>query len=393
MKSSENMRNLKIALVHDWVTTMGGAERVLLALAELYPKAPIYAIVANQAKLPLPLAQRKIYTSFIQRLPLSTRKYQAYLPLMPLAVEQFDLTGYDIVISSSHACAKGVITRSDTLHICYCHTPMRYAWEFYHEYLEREQVGRLGRLLIAPLMNRLRMWDYLSAQRVDYFIANSSAVAARIAKHYRRQAEVIHPPVETEFFLPRPGEEVPAEGEFYLVVSRLVGYKRIDLAVEAFNRLGLPLVVIGDGPRRRDLEKMAKPNITFLGRQSDETVREYFLRCRGFIFPGEEDFGLTPVEAQAAGRPVVAYGRGGVLDSVVDGETGVLFREQSVEALMEAVRRAELLRFDPERIRAQARRFDKKVFQDKILNFIQARLAAGPIKNEVAKRDGEEDRP
>ncbi len=381
---------LKVALVHDWLVNMGGAERVLLAMTELFPEAPIYTLVLNRKNLPPDLAERKIHTSLLQKFPLATRKYQAYLPLMPVAVEQFDLTEYDLVISSSHACAKGVITRPDTLHICYCYTPMRYAWEFYHEYLIREKVGRLKKSLIRPLMNYLRIWDVISANRVDYFVAISTAVADRIRKHYRREAVVIHPPVEVDFFRPRPGEKIPEEGEFYLVVGRLVGYKRIDLAVEAFNRLGLSLVVIGDGPRRHNLEKMAKSNITFLGRQSDETIRDYFLRCRAFIFPGEEDFGITPLEAQAAGRPVVAYGRGGALESIVDGETGVFFWEQSVEAMMEAIRRMETMRFEPERIRAQARQFDKKVFRDKLFKFVEDKLAARPSLG-VVRRSGNED--
>lgn len=365
---------LKVALVHDWLVTMGGAERVLAVMAEMFPEAPIYTLVLDRKNLPPILAQREIHTSIIQRLPLATKKYQTYLPFMPMAVEQFDLTDYDLVLSSSHACAKGVITRPDTLHICYCHTPMRYSWEFYHEYLARERVGGLKKALIVPLLNYLRIWDVVSANRVDYFISNSRAVADRIRKHYRREAVVIHPPVDVSFFLPQPGEGSPDEGEFYLVVSRLVGYKRIDLAIEAFNRLGIPLAVIGDGPRRHDLERVAKSNITFLGRQSDKVVREYFLRCRAFIFPGEEDFGITPVEAQAAGRPVVAYGQGGVLDTVVDGQTGVLFWEQTVEALIEAVKRIEHVRFDREFIKAHSRQFEKKVFEDKMFKFIEDKL-------------------
>ncbi|MDI6869833.1 MAG: glycosyltransferase family 4 protein [Bacillota bacterium] len=353
---------MKVAIVHDWLANMGGAERVVWALHELYPEAPVFTLVHNPARLPEKFRELDVRTSFLQKIPGAKSKYQWLLPLMPVAIEQFDLAGYDVVISSSHACAKGVITRPEALHICYCHTPMRYAWEFYHQYLEQEQVGRLGRALIAPVMTNLRLWDYASAQRVDHFVANSRAVAARIRKHYRREATVIHPPVDTAQFACGPRED------FFLVVSRLVGYKRIDLAVEAFRQLDLPLVIIGEGSQSGTLKKSAGPNITFLGRQPDEVVRDYFSRCRAFIFPGEEDFGLTPVEAQAAGRPVIAYGRGGVLDTVLPGETGILFSEQTPESLAAAVR--EFLqvesRFSPERIRNHAEAFDRSAFKEKM---------------------------
>ncbi len=365
---------LKVALVHDWLVTMGGAERVLAAIAELFPEAPIYTLVLDRKNLPLVLADREIYTSLIQKFPLAAKKYQAYLPFMPMAVEQFDLTGYDLVISSNHACAKGVITRPDTLHICYCHTPMRYAWEFYHEYLTRERVGGLKRALIRPLMNYLRIWDVTSANRVDYFIANSTAVAERIHKHYRREAVVIHPPVETTYYQPDEPDALGEQGDYYLVVSRLVGYKRIDLAVEAFNRLGYPLVIIGDGSQRSYLEKIAGPNIQFLGRQLDEAVRHHLQHAKAFVFPGEEDFGITPVEAQAAGCPVIAYGKGGALDTVVDGNTGVLFAPQSVEALMQAVKRREETAFEPSVLINNARKFDREAFKEKLKKYVQEKL-------------------
>jgi glycosyltransferase involved in cell wall biosynthesis len=367
---------MKVALVHDWLANTGGAESVLWALHELYPEAPVYTLVHNPDRLPAKFRELDVRTSFLQHLPGARTKYQRFLPLMPFAVEQFDLTGYDVVISSSHACAKGAITRPDTLHVCYCHTPMRYAWEFYHEYLEREQVGRLGRLVIAPVMTNLRVWDYASAQRVDCFVANSTAVAARIRKHYRREATVIHPPVETGRFSSGSRED------FFLVVSRLVGYKRVDLAVEACNRLGAPLVVIGDGSQQAALKALAGPTVTFLGRQPDEVVQDYFARCRALLFPGEEDFGITPVEAQAAGRPVIAFGRGGALDTVIPGETGLLFAEQTTESLTAALR--EFLvgeeRFSAERIREHARRFDGAVFKEKMAQLVgeeYARLQCG----------------
>lgn len=363
---------LKVALVHDWLVTMGGAERVLAVMAEMFPEAPLYTLVLDRKNLPPVLAQREIHTSIIQRLPLATKKYQTYLPFMPMAVEQFDLSEYDLVISSSHACAKGVITRPDTLHICYCHTPMRYSWEFYHEYLARERVGGLKRALILPLMNYLRIWDVISANRVDYFISNSKAVADRIWKHYRREAVVIHPPVETTYYQTNSFDA--GRDDYYLVVSRLVGYKRIDMAVEAFNQLGYPLVIIGDGSQRSYLEKMARPNIRFLGRQPDDVVRHHLQHARAFVFPGEEDFGITPVEAQAAGCPVIAYGSGGVVDTVRDGQTGVLFSPQTVEALIQAIKRMEGITFDPLILLSHAKRFERAVFKEKLEKYVQEKL-------------------
>jgi glycosyltransferase involved in cell wall biosynthesis len=379
---------LKVAIVHEWLANMGGSEKVVLALHQLFPDAPIYTTVFNPANLPDEFKSIDVRTSFIQRLPQARTKYQRYLPFMPMAFEQFDLTGYDLVLTSNHACAKGVVIRPETLNICYCHTPMRYAWGFYHEYMEREKVGRFGRLVIPPLMTYLRMWDRLAADRVDYFVANSTTVAARIAKFYRRDSVVIHPPVDVANIIPLDeqttitGREASEDhslehsnsGDFYLVVSRLVPYKRVDIAVEAFTRLGLPLVVIGDGSERARLEAMAGKTVRFLGRQPDEVVSYHYARCKAFIFPGEEDFGITPVEAQAAGRPVIAFGRGGATDSVLDGVTGVFFGEQSVEALIRAVERYLGMSFDHSVIRKQAEGFSEEVFAEKIANFIREKM-------------------
>ncbi|ABY93544.1 glycosyltransferase family 4 protein [Thermoanaerobacter sp. X514] len=354
---------MKIAIIHDWLTNMGGAERVILAFHEIFPDAPIYTSVYNPDKLPEEFRKMDIRTSFIQKLPKAKTKYNIYLPLMPVAFEQFDLSEYDVVLSSSSSCAKGVITRADTLHICYCHTPMRYAWDFYHEY--KQNAPKWQRKFIPFLMNYIRMWDRLSADRVDYFIANSSAVARRIKKHYRRDAVVINPPVDTNFYTPKDEDE-----DYFLIVSRLVEYKRIDIAIEAFNDLGLPLIIIGDGPERSKLQKMAKSNIRFLGRLPDEEVKEYYAKCRAFIFPGEEDFGITPLEAQASGRPVIAFGKGGVLDSVIDGLTGIFFKDQNKESLKEAIKRFEKIDFSKETIRKHAEKFDVKIFKKKIYDFI-----------------------
>jgi glycosyltransferase involved in cell wall biosynthesis len=356
---------MKLAIVHDWLTNMGGAERIIRIFHELFPDAPIYTMVHDKENMPKDFKEMDIRTSFIQKMPFGVKKYQSYLPLMPVAVEQFDLSDYDVVISSSTSCAKGVITRSDTVHICYCNTPMRYAWDMYHDYIKDKNV--VTKYTIAFLMNYIRLWDRISADRVDYYIANSKNVANRIKKHYKRESEVIYPPVNTDYYT--PGDKVE---DFYLVVSRLVPYKRIDLVVEAFNKLGFPLKIIGDGSEFKRLRSMAKSNIKFLGRLSDEEVREHYRKCKAFIFPGEEDFGITPVETQACGRPVIAYGKGGTLETVIDDQTGVFFKEQTVEAIINAVKYFEknIFKFDSSIIRQNALNFSKNVFKQKIKEFV-----------------------
>lgn len=363
---------MKVALVHEWLTNWAGSEQVLAALAEVFPDAPVFTMVADADLVRKHLPARRVHTSFIQRFPKATRLYQWYLPFMPLAVEQFDLREYDVVISSSHACAKGVLTRSDAVHICYCHTPIRYAWDMYHDYLNT--TGRLQRWWARPLMHYLRLWDALAAQRVDRFVANSRAVAERIGKHYRQPADVVHPPVDTEYYT--PGDSVE---DFYLVAGRLVPYKRVDLAVEAFTRLGKPLVVIGDGPERRRLEALAGSSVRFLGYQPRDVLRDHFRRCRALIFPGEEDFGIVPVEVQACGRPVVAYGRGGALDSVQDGVTGILFPQQTAESLMRAIERAERTEWDSRQIVAWAARFSTRRFQERMRGLVEAQVTRKTI--------------
>jgi len=360
---------MKMAIVHDSLANAGGAggaEWVLAVLHELFPDAPIYTTVFNPKKMPCDFQKMDIRTSFVQRLPFAPTKYKLYLPLMPTAVEQFDLTDYDVVLSCNHSVAKGVITRPETAHICYCYTPLRYAWEFYHEYLEREDFNRLLKMLIPFAVNYMRQWDVVSANRVDHYASISHNVSKRIFKHYRRESKVIYPPVDTSRF--QIGNQVD---DFFLIVSRMVAYKRIDIAVEAFNELKLPLVIIGDGVERARLERMARSNILFLGRQPDETVKEYYRRCRAFIFTAEEDFGITALEAQASGRPVVAYGAGGALETVINGVTGRFFYEQTPQALAEAVKDFNPDQFNPHEIRKHALQFDRKVFEKKITAFIQ----------------------
>jgi glycosyltransferase involved in cell wall biosynthesis len=364
---------MKIALVHDYLNQMGGAERVLLALHALYPDAPIYTSLYEPARVDPAFQQMDIRPSFLQHLPFARRHHQPLLLLYPFAFERLDLREYDLVISSSSAFAKGVITRADALHICYCHTPMRWVWA-YQDYVQRERFGSLVRLLLPFAITPLRLWDEMSAMRVDYFIANSPTVAQRIAKYYRRSAVIIPPPVATSSYALSS-----AQDDYFLIVSRLIPYKRLDLAIEAFNHLGLPLKIIGEGRDRRRLERLAGPTIEFLGRLPDEQVRLMLARCQALIHPGEEDFGLAPLEAQASGRPVIAYAGGGALTSILDGVTGVFFRERSAWSLTEVVRSFRPANFDPQAIRRHAEEFDLDRFQRRIRQFIAAKLLASEV--------------
>lgn len=344
----------------------------MASLASLYPEADLFLHVCDENVVREKLGKNfrgNIRTTFISRLPGARKHYQKYLPLMPLALEQLDLSEYDLVISSESGPAKGVITRPDALHICYCHSPMRYLWDMYHQYLQN--ASRPVRWLFPFAAHWLRVWDRASADRVDHFVANSEFVASRIRKFYRREAEVIHPPVNTESFTASEERE-----DFYLCLGQLVGYKRADLAVEAFNRLGLPLVVIGEGECMDDLRNRAKQNVKFLGRQPFDVVKDHLERCKALIFPGIEDFGIVPVEAMAAGAPVIAIAKGGALETVIDGETGILFTKQSVESLVEAVKKLESgeIVFRADRLQSRARRFDASIFQQSMRQFIDEKL-------------------
>lgn len=362
------------ALVHDYLAQSGGAERVVAALHSLFPSAPVYTSVYDpKATLPC-FSEMDVRTSFLQRSLLSSRRFHKLaLGLYALAFEQFDFGAYALVISSSSSFAKGVITSPETCHICYCHTPARFAWR-QHDYLRQSRLTRLLEPWMRGMISGLRRRDFDSAQRVDFFVANSHNIAGRIRKYYRREVDaVIYPPVETGRFTPAPVGEI---GDHFLVVSRLVGYKRIDLAVEACNRLQAPLRIIGSGPEDRALRRLAGPTVTFLGRLSDAQVAHEYARCRALIFPGEEDFGLTPVECMASGRPVVAYGRGGALETVTPGRTGVFFEEQTPEAVMGALRAAMALRVVPEDLQAEAARFDSSAFAAQMSAFVGQALEA-----------------
>lgn len=360
-------RKYKTAIVHDWFCNMGGGDKVAEAFLDIMPDSPVYTSCYLEKSLTPRLKAADIKASFLQK-HLNQKKdnHQSFLPLMPIAFESFDMNPYDIVLSSSSCCAKGVITRPDAIHICYCHTPMRYAWEFFGEYTEGMKPFK--RKLIGLVMNYIRMWDAVSANRVDYFIANSNNVAKRIWKHYRRKATVVYPPIDTEYFT--PGKE---DGEFYLCVSRLVKYKRIDLAVRACNQLKAPLVVIGQGAEYDYLKKTAGATVKVLGRQSDDVIREHYRRCRALIFPGEEDFGMTPLEAQACGRPVIAYRKGGAVETVIDGKTGVFFEEQTVESLIQGIKKLDSITIEKNICRENAERFSVQAFHENLRKEIERR--------------------
>lgn len=361
---------MRVAFVHDWLTVYAGAEKVLESALELYPSAPIYTLVYQLEHFRgTQIAEHPVHTSFIERLPKGREKYRAYLPLMPLAIEQFDLSDYDVIISSSHAVAKGVLTRADQLHISYIHTPIRYAWDLQFQYLKEAGIDRgFKSMIVRLILHYIRHWDAASANRVDEFVANSYYVARRIWRAYRREARVIYPPVGVDRFTPRSQRE-----DFYLTLSRFVPYKKIDLIVEAFTRLGLPLVVIGDGPDFDKVKRLAGSNVQLLRYQPDAVVKDYMERCKAFVFVADEDFGITPVEAQAAGAPVIAYGKGGVTETVIPGVTGLLFREQTVEGLIEGVQefRSGKYHFDLERIRQNAERFSEARFQREFSELVE----------------------
>jgi glycosyltransferase involved in cell wall biosynthesis len=356
---------MRTALVHDWFLTVGGAERVLEQMALMYPDAPIYFVIMDPKVLPPAIASHPLHQTWIHRLPRARRWYKRYLPIMPWAVEDLDLSSYDLVLSDCSAVAKGVLTGTHTLHVSYIHTPTRYLWDMYHDY-RRDEAGALGRLAVSPLFSFLRRWDRVAADRPDVLIANSYAVKRRIEKHYRRDSVVVHPPVDVDRFEPGAGR-----GDYYLVLSRLVPYKRFDLAVEACTRLRVPLVVAGEGPDLPRLRRLAGPTVRFVGRPDNREVVRLMQNARGLLFPGEEDFGIVLVEIQAAGRPALAFARGGARDTVIPGETGLLIPEQTVDAVIDAIESAERMAWDPARIRANAERFRPEAFRTRYRAVIQ----------------------
>ncbi|MFT3691032.1 glycosyltransferase [Paenirhodobacter sp.] len=363
---------LRVALIHYWLVTMRGGEKVLESLCRMFPEADIFTHAYDPGAVSPIIRGHKVTTTLIGRLPRPTRHYKSYLPLMPLALEHLDLRGYDLVISSESGPAKGVVPAPDALHVCYCHSPMRYVWNMYHDY--RERSGGFTGFAMAPLGHYIRNWDAASATRVDHFIANSDNVRRRIERYYRRDAAVVYPPVATTDFTPLAPE---GAGDHYLMVGELVAYKRPDLAVMAFNRLGRKLTVIGGGEMLDEIRKIAGPTVTVLGPQPFPVLREAYARCRALVFPGEEDFGIVPLEAMASGRPVLAYRRGGALETVAEGVTGLFFDVQSEEAIIEGVERMDRFTIDQPAILAHAASFSEPEFRRRMRDLLSGWLPAG----------------
>jgi len=376
-----SLQKLRVAIVHYWFVSRRGGERVVEAMAKMFPGADLYFAVVDPEKLPASLQGRSIKTSFLQRMPGSRRWHRHMLPLYPLALEQFDLREYDLVLSSESGPAKGVLTNARTCHVCYCHSPMRYLWDFYHGYRNGGGMGAVSRPLFSLACHYLRMWDAASAQRVDYFVANSRNVATRIRKHYRRGSAIIHPPVNVQ-----AGYVASRLDDYYLCAGQLVEYKRVDLAIAACKKLGRRLHIVGEGEEYQRLRRLAGPTIEFCGALSDEDLHKQYAHCRALLFPAEEDFGIVPVEAMSFGRPVVAYDRGGARETVngfyaespayAGNCSGVYFREQTAESLMEAMLALEGAEneFSPFLIKQSVERFDESLFRSGLANFLEDKL-------------------
>lgn len=358
------MPHLNIALVHDYLTRLGGAERVLATLCEIFPRAQVYTLLYDEAKTGETFPKEKIIASRLQKLPAFMRKNPEYLlPMIPRVVEEWDFSKFDLVISSSSAFTHGILTPAKTRHICYFHSPMRFAWDWTHEYIKEQRIGAIKKTAIAHLLKRIRMWDQTAAGRADMAIANSLTVHRRIKKYYRRYSTIIYPPVDISRFKISHTHE-----DFFLIVSTLTPYKRIDLAIQLFNKIGKRLIIIGDGPQREFLQNIAGDTIDFLGYKDDATTAEFMKNCRALIFPGEEDFGITPVEAMACGKPILAYGEGGVTESVIPGITGEFFHEPTIGSMEDGLGRLmkNYKNYDPAVCRKQAQKFSKEVFMEKM---------------------------
>ena len=358
----KQFKQLKIALVHDWLTSPGGAEQVLFSLHEIFPDAPIFTAIYDPAKFP-ELKNADVRTSYLNKFPFAKKYHQLFIPLMPRAVEKYDLAGFDLIISDSHACAKGAIKKAGARHICYCHTPMRYVWT------PLIDPRASSSLLRRKVMKYLKKWDLKTIPRVDQFIANSEFIKARINKFYQRDAVVIYPPVDVSKF-----QIAENPDNYFLYVGRLVAYKKPDIVIRAFNKLNLPLKVVGSGPELKKLHKIAKPNIEFLGYVNGKSLNRLYSYCLALIFPTIEDFGIVPVEVMASGRPVIAYGKGGVTETVLEGVTGEFFDHQTPESLARALKNFNSAKYDPKKIRQRAEQFDKSIFKKNFLEYIKSKL-------------------
>lgn len=365
---------MKVAIIQEWLVTVGGSDKVVKTIADVFPNADIYTLVAKKEVCDeLGIDWSRVHTSFIQKLPLGTKKHRAYLPLFPFVIEQFDLRGYDVIISSSHCVAKGVLTKADQLHICYCHSPVRYVWDMYNEYLEESHLNKgMKSWLVRYLLYQIRKWDMLSSFRVDYYISNSDYVAQRIKETYRREATTIHPNIDISHF-----ELCEQKGDYYLASSRLVAYKKIDIIIEAFNRMpDKKLIVIGGGPNLKKYQKLAKENVTVMGYQPFNVLKEKMQKAKAFVFAADEDFGMIPIEAEACGTPVIAYGHGGSLETVCEGKTGMFFYEQSPESIIDAVNRFEQAgehSFSYKECRKWAEKFSEERFKQEIKEFVETK--------------------
>jgi glycosyltransferase involved in cell wall biosynthesis len=360
---------MRIALVHDYLVQYGGAERVLECFAEIWPHAPIYTLIYDPKAVHYKFDSKRVRTSFLQNIPFAKKHHRIFPPLMMLAIEQFNLDYYDVVLSDSSSFAKNIITGSKTLHISYCHTPMRYAWDDCQYYTEQFNFPGWIKRYIPFFMNYIRIWDYYAASGVDDFIANSNFVARRINKYYKREAQVIHPPVAVnDFYIGSQPQD------YYLMVGRMMKYKRMDIVVEAFNRMKKPLKIIGRGMEFKQLKKLAGPTIDFLGRVSDQELFRYYSSAKAFIFPQEEDFGIVAIEALASGRPVIAYRAGDIVENIEEDKTGIFFDKQTSEDIIAAVNKFEKIDFDAQYIRQSVTKFDRQMFKESIRNYVEKSL-------------------
>ncbi|MBK7379596.1 MAG: glycosyltransferase family 4 protein [Ignavibacteriales bacterium] len=363
---------MKTAIIHEWLVNYGGSERCVQSFANLWKDAPVYSLVdfLNDEERKIILNDKHAVTSFIQKLPFAKKKHRNYLPLFPIAVEQFDLNEFDLIISSSHAVAKGALTNSNQLHICYCHTPIRYAWDLTHQYLNEAGLSHgLKSIIVKSILHYIRNWDIASSLRPDYFIANSKYIARRINKLYRREADVIYPPVDTELF---PVEK--NKDNYYLTAARFVPYKRVDLIAEAFTQMpDKKLIIIGDGPEEQKIKSKSGKNVELVGYQKTAELKKYLQKAKAFVFAAEEDFGISVIEAMSCGTPVIALSKGGTGETVIDGQTGILFDEQISASIISAVKRFEskIDSFDPAKLNQYAKQFDRKIFEQNILNFVE----------------------
>src|SRR5688572_20608680 len=374
------MRRLRVALIHDWLTGMRGGEKALEVFCEMFPSADLFTLVHLPGTTSPTIERRRVRRSLVQWLPFAGRLYRQYLPLFPVAVEQFDLDDYELVISTSHCAAKSVVVTGRARHLCYCLTPMRYAWDQFDAYFGPDRVGKLGNRVLRPMLAALARWDRATEGRVHRYLAISQYVPRKIALYYNRESTLVYPPVDTEFYVPPvPHAAEPphlSQQSKFLVVSALVPYKRVDLAMMAARQAGVGLTVVGNGPERANLERYAGDGVELVGWLDDEEIRELYQSCIAAVLPGEEDFGIVPVEAQACGRPVVALGRGGALDTVIDGETGVLVPETTVESLSEGMKRAAATQWDSDRIRRHAEQFSRRRFVGDIERVVEETLRA-----------------